>query len=212
MLFQSWEGLGRTALIGLAAYAWLIFILRITGKRTLSKMNAFDLVVTVALGSTLATVMVSKQTPLAEGMVALAMLVLLQLGVTWSAVRLKWLRRFIKSDPTLLFYRGEFLEKDLRKERIVRDEILAAVRQRGIGDLAHVEAVILETDGSLNVAKSNVGSLQNSVLANVRQPKDRGGGKAALSGPGDGRTRHGKIKGRMLRGHRSHDQAERRES
>ena len=53
MLFQGWAGIGRTLLVGTLAYATLVLFLRISGKRTLSKLNAFDLVVTVALGSTL---------------------------------------------------------------------------------------------------------------------------------------------------------------
>ena len=56
MLFDSWAGLGRTLLVGPLAYVALVLLLRISGKRTLTKLNAFDLVVTVALGSTLATV------------------------------------------------------------------------------------------------------------------------------------------------------------
>jgi uncharacterized membrane protein YcaP (DUF421 family) len=67
MFFNGWESLGRTAVAGVVAYVSLIIILRFSGKRTLAKMNAFDLVVTVALGSTLATVVVSRDVVLAEG-------------------------------------------------------------------------------------------------------------------------------------------------
>jgi uncharacterized membrane protein YcaP (DUF421 family) len=75
MLFDDWAALGRVLLVGTAAYVSLVAILRISGKRTLTKFNAFDFVVTVALGSTLATVLLSKSTSLAEGIVALALLV-----------------------------------------------------------------------------------------------------------------------------------------
>jgi len=60
MLFDSWTGLGRVLLVGVLAYSALVLTLRVSGKRTLTKLNAFDLVVTVALGSTLATVLLSK--------------------------------------------------------------------------------------------------------------------------------------------------------
>ena len=60
MFFASWTGLLRVLMVGTLAYAAFVFLLRILGKRMLSKMNAFDLVVTVALGSTLATVLSSK--------------------------------------------------------------------------------------------------------------------------------------------------------
>ena len=63
----------------------LYLILRISGKRTLAKMNAFDFVVTVALGSTLATVFLSKDIALAEGLFAFALLAGLQRIVAWLA-------------------------------------------------------------------------------------------------------------------------------
>jgi beta-lactamase regulating signal transducer with metallopeptidase domain len=74
MFFAGAPGVWRTLLVGLCAYVLLILVLRTTGKRTLSKMNAFDLIVTVALGSTLATVILSKDVALAEGVTAFVML------------------------------------------------------------------------------------------------------------------------------------------
>lgn len=87
MFFDSWQGLGRVVVVGILAYAALVFFLRVSGKRTLTKMNAFDLVVTVALGSTLATVLLSKDVALAEGLIAFAVLIALQFAVTWLSVR-----------------------------------------------------------------------------------------------------------------------------
>jgi purine-cytosine permease-like protein len=60
VFFDSWSAIGKTAVIGVLAYAALVATLRISGKRTLSKMSAFDLVVTVALGSTLSTIMLDS--------------------------------------------------------------------------------------------------------------------------------------------------------
>ena len=85
MLFQGWSGIGRTALISVTAYAALVLFLRISGKRTLSKLNAFDLVVTVALGSTLATILLSQDVALAEGLTALGMLIGLCAGLAAGA-------------------------------------------------------------------------------------------------------------------------------
>lgn len=71
MFFEGWDSLVATTITGVSAYVALVAILRLSGKRTLAKMNAFDLVVTVALGSTLSTVFVSRQVPLADGVLAL---------------------------------------------------------------------------------------------------------------------------------------------
>ena len=67
MFFDSWTGLGRVLVVGTLAYVALVAVLRISGKRTLTKLNAFDLVVTVALGSTLATILLSNSVALADG-------------------------------------------------------------------------------------------------------------------------------------------------
>lgn len=151
MLFDSWMELLRTAVTGVVAYTALVAILRVSGKRTLSKMNAFDLVVTVALGSTLATVLLSKDVALAEGILALGLLVGLQYVIAWLSVRSPRVSRIVKSEPSLLLYRGRFLSERMRKERVTEEEVRSAVRAGGHASVEAVEAVVLETDGTFTV-------------------------------------------------------------
>ena len=84
----------------------VLLLLRVSGKRTLTRMNAFDLVVTVALGSTLATVLLIKSVALAEGLTAFMLLIFLQFVLTWLSVRSRAVSRLVKSEPTLLVYQG----------------------------------------------------------------------------------------------------------
>ncbi|MCC6612716.1 MAG: DUF421 domain-containing protein [Anaerolineae bacterium] len=158
MLFDSWGAILRTVIVGVLAYVLLIVMLRISGKRTLSKMNAFDLIVTVALGSTLATIILSKDVALAEGVAAFLTLILLQYVVTWLSIRSKAVRELVKSTPRLLYYRDGFLEAAMHAERVLEEEIYAAIRAQGIPTLDRVEAVVLETDGSLTVLQKSDGS------------------------------------------------------
>ena len=151
MFFESWSGLVRVLVSGVLAYAALILLLRISGNRTLSKLNAFDLVVTVALGSTLATIILSKDVPLADGVLALATLIALQFLITWSSVRWPVVGRTVKSEPTLLVRDGQILEDQMQRARMVQTEVEAVVRQQGIARLDRVMAVVLETDGSVSV-------------------------------------------------------------
>jgi uncharacterized membrane protein YcaP (DUF421 family) len=145
--------LGRTAAIGVLAYAILIFLLRASGKRTLSKMNAFDFVVTVALGSTLASLLLNKDVTLAQGALAFALLIALQFAITWSSVRARWVRRLVTGEPSLLAHRGACLPEAMRKARVNEDELLAAVRAAGLRSLGDAESVVLETDGSFSVVR-----------------------------------------------------------
>ena len=151
MVFDSWESLLRVLVVGCAAYVALLVMLRASGKRTLSKMNAFDLVVTVALGSTLVTVLLDRDVPLVDGVVALALLIYLQYAITWLSVRSEVVRKTVKSEPSLLVKDGRCLDGAMRAQRVTREEIEAALRQHGSADLASVACVVLETDGSLSV-------------------------------------------------------------
>jgi len=149
MLFQSWTGIGRVLLVGALAYLGLVLLLRISGKRTLSKLNAFDFVVTVALGSILATILLSKDVALAEGLIAFALLIGLQWIVTWTSTRVAPFRKLIRSEPALLLRNGELVRSTMKRERITEDEVLSAIRDSGGSRLEEAQAVFLESDGSL---------------------------------------------------------------
>ena len=166
MFFESWYGLGRILIVGISAYFALILCLRISGKRTLSKWNAFDFVVTIALGSILATQILSKETPLLEGILAFSFLIALQFSITKLSIHSKFIRNSVKSNPTLLLKNGEFIDRALKKQRVTESEIRAAVRAKGFAALEDVGAVVLETDGSFSVveqSKMNSTSALNDV-------------------------------------------------
>jgi uncharacterized membrane protein YcaP (DUF421 family) len=153
MLFQGWPGIARTLLVGTLAYVTLVLFLRISGKRTLSKLNAFDLVVTVALGSTLSAILLQESIALAEGATALGLLILLQYLVTFASVRSNSVAKLIRSEPTLLVRSGSFCRDAMMRQRITEDEIMSAVRSNGSQGLDEVEAVVLESDGTLSIIK-----------------------------------------------------------
>ncbi len=154
MFFESWFALIRILVVGVGAYAALILILRVSGKRTLSKWNAFDFVVTIALGSTLATVLLSKDVVLVEGLLALGLLISLQFLITWLSVRVNWIDSLVKSKPEMLLENGAMRHDALKRSRVSEAEVLAAIRAAGTASIKDVDAVILETDGSFSVIKS----------------------------------------------------------
>ncbi|WP_341200862.1 DUF421 domain-containing protein [Planomicrobium okeanokoites] len=163
----TWSSFTRIVTVGFLAYIGLVFFLRISGKRTLTKLNAFDLVVTVALGSTLATILLNNKISLFEGLTAFGLLIGGQYIMTFLAVRSKTFNKFIKSEPKLLYLNGNFLEDAMKKERINRVEILQSIRNQGKGSLEEVQAVVLETDGSMSVIQGEPGN----TLANVKSDK-----------------------------------------
>ena len=164
MLVDTWSGLLRIVVVGTAAYAALVLVLCMSGKRTLAKLNAFDLVVTVALGSTLATVLLSKSVALADGLLGFALLVGLQYAVAWLSVRSPRFGAVVKSEPSLLLHRGCFLEGAMRRQRVTQEEVVSAVRSSGLARPEDAAAVVLETDGTLSVVRATGEAQEATVL------------------------------------------------
>lgn len=161
--FQSFI---RIATVGTLAYIGLIILLRISRKRTLSQLNMFDFVITVAFGSVLSTILLNSNTSLLEGLLAFALLILFQFIITFLSVRSKPFSQMIKAEPTLLFQEGQFYRTAMKKERVTEDEMLQSVRKQGIGTLSEVKAIVLETDGTLSIIKNTAGD----ALSNVKRP------------------------------------------
>lgn len=164
-MFNSWSALFHTLVTGSLGYIVIVFLLRISGKRTLAKWNSFDFVVTIAFGSILAAMLLSKETSLAQATLGFGILVLYQFIISWTAARSSLVQKLIKAEPALLLYEGQFRHSVLKKERVSEGEVLAAIRNQGMGDMTQIGAVVLETDGSFSVIKE----LENaSALKDVR--------------------------------------------
>ena len=151
MFFDGWGKIGRSLLLAVLAYVALVVMLRITGKRTLSKMNVFDFVFVVALGSTLASTILSPGVTLADGLGAFAALIALQILLSRLCASSHRVDHFINGEPTLILYRGSFLEETLKRERVTKEEVRAAVRNTGHSSTDKIDSVVLEPDGSFSV-------------------------------------------------------------
>lgn len=162
-LFDNWDSIARMAVFGTSAYISAIVMLRISGSRTLSKMNAFDLVVTIAFGSTLSSILLNDDLSLATGIGALALLVVLQYVFAKLAVHSKRFRTLLTTQPVLMAWDGRTLDDAMRKERVTIDDVQAALRQKGFAQIDQVLAVVLEADGSLSVVESSGPGTPNTL-------------------------------------------------
>ena len=152
LFFDGWYNVGRAAVLSLLGFVALIAILRVSGKRTLSKLNVFDFVFVVAVGSLFAASIVEKDVTLLEGLAAVTTLVVFQAVLAELAARSDSFERLINGEPALLFSRGSFLRRAMKKERITEEEVRAAIRQQGVTRIEDVDAVVIENDGTLTVA------------------------------------------------------------
>jgi uncharacterized membrane protein YcaP (DUF421 family) len=165
LFFKDWESVGHVALCALIAYFILFLFIRISGKRTLSKLTAFDFVVTITLGSTLSSMILAK-VALIDGAVALAIIILLQYLLAWAAKESKVLEKVINSSPTLVFYQGKFLKEAMDKEVLTEEEVYAEIRKFRMLNVADVEAVVMELNGELTVIKK-AANVSHSSLRDI---------------------------------------------
>lgn len=170
MWFDTWGDIGRVLAVGAAAYVALVVILRVSGKRTLSKLNAFDLVVTVAMGSTLASALLSKDVAFAEALAGFLVLAAGQYVIARLSVRSARFAKWVRAEPRVLLLHGRFLDHALDAERVTRNEVLSAIRGEGLAKLADVGAVVLETDGSLHVVRAWHGNSDALQEGSARDP------------------------------------------
>ena len=165
--WNGWEPVLRIIVVGTLGYVALVMILKISGKRTLAKMNAFDFIITVTIGSAFGRILTAKSVGIAEAVTAFILLAVLQYVFAFFETRSDLFKKIITSRPALLYYKGEYQDQNLKKARLNKNELLGAIRKKGFGSLQEVEAIILESDASFSViGKSKEGdeSAYSSIL------------------------------------------------
>lgn len=157
-------------LTAVGTYAALAVLTRLAGLRSFSKMSSYDFAMTVAIGSTVAAVILNPGTPLVQGVVALASLYVLQVAVGWVRARSRGFEDAVDNTPLLLMAGPEMIEANLKKARVTREDVWAKLRAAGVLDPAHVRAVVLETTGDLSVLHGPPDGppLHPDLLSNVR--------------------------------------------
>ena len=151
IFYDGGAGLMRASVISAVLYVLVIAFIRFSGKRSTSQMNNFDWIVTVAMGSLVASGILLKDVTIAEVAVAITVLLLCQYIVTKTVVTNIAFTRIVKSRPRLLFREGRFQVDAMQRERVTEREIRAAIRGKGIGCYQKVAAVVLEADATLSV-------------------------------------------------------------
>lgn len=166
IFFSSWESIFRSAVVTILAFIGIVVLLRIYGKRTLSKMHAFEFIITIALGSVLSTTALNKNVALVDGILVFFLLMFMQFAITWLFIRIKTIREVVTNQPTLLLYKGEINQANMKKERITMEELYAVARKKGFEKLEDIDMIIFENNGKLNVIPK-ISSKEVETMKNV---------------------------------------------
>lgn len=140
----------RVAVSAAGGYVAILVYVRLAGLRSFAKISSFDFAMTVAVGSILASVAVTSSASLADGVIAMGTLFLLQAGVAVGRRRLG-LQALVDNRPRVLLAHGRILDEQLAAARLTRADLIAKLRGAGVHRLADVDAVVLETTGDVSV-------------------------------------------------------------
>jgi uncharacterized membrane protein YcaP (DUF421 family) len=151
VFFRSWDGLLRVVLSAALVYVLVVAVLRWVGARALAKMSAYDLIVSIALGSMVASIPLSTSISVVDGLAAIATFLALQELTRFLQARYRAAQHLVRERPHLVVWDGKFIEDRLKKLDTSPDEVRAAVRQAGLLSIDAVQAVVLENDGAWSV-------------------------------------------------------------
>ncbi len=155
IFFDSIEKLGRIVLTAAMVYVLIVLVTKVSGKRSTSQLNNFDWIVTVMIGSLGASTILLKNIPFIEGAASIIVLYVLQFLVTKYASISPQFSSYILSDPKIVFYQGQFLVDAMQDERLTRQELESVMRSNGIHSFDEIEAIVFESDATLNVITKN---------------------------------------------------------
>ncbi|MGJ8545962.1 MAG: DUF421 domain-containing protein [Sulfitobacter sp.] len=146
------DAVAKGGLLSALGLVWIIFLVRIVGLRSFSKMTNFDFVMTVAMGSLLAGASQSQSWPaLVQTMVAAMGLFAVQFAMSSLRQRAPEFDAFVQNTPMLLMKDGVILHSALQAARVSEDDLIAKLRSANVRQLSAVRAAILETTGDVSV-------------------------------------------------------------
>ena len=170
MFFESWSEIARIVTTTLIIYPFLILATHLLGKRSFAKMNNFDWIITVAVGSILGSAILLKDVVIVEVLVAVSLLLFLQYLLTWISAHFSTFDKVVKTSPQLVFFDGEYIEAAMKDTRLTSTEVEGSVRKAGFGDLSTVMAVVFEADGELSIVPKS--EKYDQLIMKLRNPRD----------------------------------------
>lgn len=153
----TWVDAAMTAVSAVGIYIAVILYTRLGGLRSFSKMSSFDFAMTVAVGSLVASTVLTPNPALLQAAAALAALYVLQLGVAHLRVMAKFVGRAVDNQPVLLMVDGKMREDAMRRTAVTRDDLVAKLREANVLRLEQVRAVVMETTGDISVLHAQDG-------------------------------------------------------
>lgn len=130
---------------------FLIICLRCCGLRSFSKMTGFDFAITIATGSILASPIVNSSVSVGKGALAIAVIFIIQFILSFFRKNVEAFKHLVDNKPVFIFKDGNFIESNMRINRVTRGDVIAKMREANATDLSTITAIVLESTGDISV-------------------------------------------------------------
>lgn len=169
-LTTTWTEILMVLLSSIGIYIALIGFTRLAGLRSFSKMSSFDFAITVAVGSVIATTILTKDPPLFQAIVALGLLYFIRNGVAKLRGISPLISKLVDNQPILLMKGSQMLDENLKVTKVTPNDLRAKLREANVTDFSQIKAVVLETTGDISVLHTKDSSqvLDDDLLTNVK--------------------------------------------
>jgi uncharacterized membrane protein YcaP (DUF421 family) len=138
------------ALRGIVLYAFIVLVMRVIGRRELSSMTPFDLVLVIILVDAVQQGLTQDDYSVTGAIIAVSTIASLQVLTSYLSFRSKRVRKVLEGLPIVLVDHGKIVERNLNRERMTEDEVAEEMRQQQIASLDEVQWAILESNGSIS--------------------------------------------------------------
>jgi uncharacterized membrane protein YcaP (DUF421 family) len=138
------------ALRAVVLFAFVFFITRVVGRRELSSLEPFDLILLIVLGDAIQQGLTQDDYSVTGAIIAVSALALVQVAVSYLHFRFPRLRPMLEGEPVVIIQNGELIERTLNRERLTAAEVAEEARLQQISSLKQVEWAVLETSGKIS--------------------------------------------------------------
>jgi uncharacterized membrane protein YcaP (DUF421 family) len=138
------------ALRAVFLYAFVVFLIRIMGRRELSSLSAVDLVLLVVLGDAIQQGLTQDDYSVTGAVIAISTIAAVQVFSSYLSFRSRRARRVLEGEPIVIIQDGKLIDRNMHRERLTEDEVAEEMRQQQIGSVDEVAWGILETNGTMS--------------------------------------------------------------
>jgi uncharacterized membrane protein YcaP (DUF421 family) len=131
-------------------FAFLLFLMRVVGRRELSSLEPFDLVLLIVIGDLVQQGVTQSDHSVTGAMLSAGTFGVLVVVVSYLSFRFRRLRPVVEGEPMIVMQDGKPIERNLRRERVTLEELAASARKQQIASLDEVEWAVLETSGQIS--------------------------------------------------------------